>query len=546
MRVKPKLPLRRIPIVGYKLTITEDGKWVLKVTNLPLYVQGVLQTYTWQEEIPAGYEIASFDESETGATITNLLPRGPLSIDKKVMVDAQDVTADFGGKTFYVKISGKLNGFTEIYYVKSISEEGTVTLSTSEADAGVFPINPGTTLTLQNLPVGVYTVTEVANTAGDALGMPDADMGSMTFVPTLSVLEDTAIVTYQQVMRGAGDEADTATIINTYVTGRFCVAVTKQWLVNGEASVPDDQTLTVKLQRKLSTETAEEAWQDVKVTLDGKKKQETVTLNKANNWTAVAVGMEQMDANGVRYDYRWIEVALDGWYEGIPETSQQVLINEGEHNEATLMVLTKLTNSRVNVEIPVQKIIEGSTFTGDEEFEVKLIEGENPQKIGQSGMTASAISLKLKQNEIKSFILNNISKTGDYSIILKETKGSTPGMTYDEAEHVVTFKVVADGDLQVLKVTDLRVSKKKPDERSPSTYTTGALTWKEGVRRQADSLRKSRGPNADGFTVALEHSGKPLSGTFGGYVFDEEGKTHVFLRDEEIIRIDQIPVGTEV
>ena len=53
----------------YKTTFTEDGDtWNLKVENLPKYVDGVEQTYSWIEEIPEGYTISEFTVSEDGAT----------------------------------------------------------------------------------------------------------------------------------------------------------------------------------------------------------------------------------------------------------------------------------------------------------------------------------------------------------------------------------------------------------------------------------------------------------------------------------------------
>ena len=60
-------------IEAYKTTFeaVDEDTWTLKVENLPKYVDGVEQTYTWLEEIPDGYTISDYNADETGATITN-------------------------------------------------------------------------------------------------------------------------------------------------------------------------------------------------------------------------------------------------------------------------------------------------------------------------------------------------------------------------------------------------------------------------------------------------------------------------------------------
>ena len=61
-------------------------------------------------------------------------------------------------------------------------------------------------------------------------------------------------------------------------------------------------------------------------------------------------------------------------------------------------------------------------------------------------------SFTIKRNELKSFVLSNITTPGTYTFTITETEGSTPGMTYDVDEegnpvaHEVVIAVTEDPD----------------------------------------------------------------------------------------------------
>ena len=115
------------------------------------------------------------------------------------------------------------------------------------------------------LPFGEYTITEYMSDTGDAVG----NINSMTFVAEISKTTDTVTVdqAYTPAVEDdpatgdvneavdAAGEAAQSTLVNAYVRGVYCIAVTKQWLVNGKVSVPDDNTeLTVRLERSVDGE----------------------------------------------------------------------------------------------------------------------------------------------------------------------------------------------------------------------------------------------------------------------------------------------------
>ena len=284
----------------------------------------------------------------------------------------------------------------------------------------------------KNLPIGEYEVIEVKDAEGTAtVGsnvQPDANLGEMSFIYELSRTSDKAEVT--------SSKAGQTELVNKYTSGQYCIAVTKQWMVNGEPYAADGLSLNVTLQR--STDGTN--WTDV-IGYSNKP------LNKDNNWSTVATGMDQMDPSGTRYHYKWIETVPDGWAEG---AQTEVLKNPAIN---TQVYLTMLTNSRVNVEIPVQKEIIGDDYHGDEQFEVKLINFS--EKIGNdlisptgvtyqaNGQTTelNAAEIKLRKDEKGTFSIIGLSKAGTYTAVIKETGKDTAGMTYDENEKIVTFEV---------------------------------------------------------------------------------------------------------
>ncbi|MBR1699855.1 MAG: Cna B-type domain-containing protein, partial [Bacteroidales bacterium] len=310
--------------------IDENGEaepWVATWVNLPLYYDGHKITYKVLEvEAPLGYTSTATETAQACTydsehdcwivTITNTEALGSLEMTKSLFVDGVDKSDDYkDSKTFYVKVKTVIDGVT--YWVTS--EHGDLAKESDLNDtvkAKVFAINPSAAkkVTIDKLPIGDYTAVEVADSDGTALtasNAPAADMGKMEFQINLSRTEDSDTVT----TGGTGS----VSLINAYTSGRYCIAVTKQWLVNGEVSVPDKDTkVYVKLQRT-TTPDDETSWQNVPNiymgtaveggNIAGETGNNVIVLEKANNWSAVAVGMDQKDANGNRYSYRWVELS---------------------------------------------------------------------------------------------------------------------------------------------------------------------------------------------------------------------------------------------
>ena len=423
---------------GVSETFKLKGGESLTIKDLPYGVR-----YTVTETAADGFKTTftsntgTISDTAAEAAFTNTREKGSLEILKNLFVNDENKSSAYANKEFYVKVKAVIGGVT--YWMTT--DEGVLTKDGEGVTPHIFTVKPGTKLTINDLPVGEYTVIEVNSNGSAITTKPDADMGEMTYMPEISRTQDNANV--------PADGTGKTELINEYVKGKFCIAVTKQWLVNGKVSVPEGQALTVTLTRGTATGTNGALVMDESFS-------KTFTLDKTNNWSTVAVGMEQMDADGHRYTYIWTETAVDGWVEG---KQTEVLKNE----DGTMIFLTMLTNSQVEVEIPVEKIVTGD-YTGDEDFTVTLTEGEsNPQKIGVNGMAANATSFTLKRNQVKSFILSKITTPGSYTFTIQETEPSTktPGMTYDTEAKTVTFTVEANS-AGILTVKDLSVSESEP------------------------------------------------------------------------------------
>ncbi|MBR3096914.1 MAG: Cna B-type domain-containing protein, partial [Bacteroidales bacterium] len=418
-------------------------------TNLPVYKEGSEITYVVTEaEIP-GYTTTygTLTKGEDGLwtiEITNTLDVGELDFTKNLFVDNVDKTGDaeYEDKIFHAVVSTKIDGTT--YYVTG----ATGGLSKSKDDAEVFDFASGDVVSITNLPVGTYTVTEVT-AAGAAVGgtvKPDADFGAMTWLESLSRVELTIVVKAAAAETteptepgdaGTGNaEAETKEVealVNTYTSGRYCIAVTKQWLVNGE--VVEGEDLEVTLTRGTYTGTPANEGGTPAFVLD-EDFSETYTLTKYNNWSTMAVGMPQMDANGNRYDYIWTEGKHDGWAEG-----EQIVVQDVETDDgATLIVLTKLTNSKATAEIPVKKIMTEGTSDYPGTFTFTLAsEDENAVLPDESERT---LTLSVGDDGVFGPLTFSAPGTYTYTITEDTTNTNITGLTYDpENPKTVVIKV---------------------------------------------------------------------------------------------------------
>ena len=153
-------------------------------------------------------------------------------------------------------------------------------------------------------------------------------------------------------------------------------------------------------------------------------------------------------------DYTYIIKETKGSLGGITydETEHTVTIkavDDGKGHiiaaeDSDLIQTSEITNTyaaKGEGEIKVHKVLEGRKWNNGDAFTF-TITGKN----GAPMPAVSSISItKSDRNQTKSFGKIKFSKAGTYTYIVKESKGSLGGVTYDETEHEVTIDVVDNG-----------------------------------------------------------------------------------------------------
>ena len=158
------------------------------------------------------------------------------------------------------------------------------------------------------------------------------------------------------------------------------------------------------------------------------------------------------DAESATFEYKVTESAYS--MQGVGEkdsTEYTVTVTISDNTDGTLNVVTSdnakslyFTNKYKASgagEIKVQKVLEGRDWTNGDSFTF-TITGKNGAPMPEVG----SISItKSDRKHIKSFGEIRFSNAGTYTYIVKESKGSLGGVTYDETEHEVTIKVADNG-----------------------------------------------------------------------------------------------------
>ena len=125
-------------------------------------------------------------------------------------------------------------------------------------------------------------------------------------------------------------------------------------------------------------------------------------------------------------------------------------------------------------EIKVSKKVNGANYTADEDFKF-TITGENDAPMPENN------TVTVKNGKEASFGKIAYTKEGTYRYVIKEIKHSTPGMTYDKAEHYVAVKVVKDetsGELTATVTYDDGQSKLEVvNEYDGTTGVEGTKSW---------------------------------------------------------------------
>ena len=188
-------------------------------------------------------------------------------------------------------------------------------------------------------------------------------------------------------------------------------------------------------------------------------------------------------------------------------------------------------------EVKVQKVLDGRDWTDDDRFAFTL----TPANADTPMPAKSQIEItKADADQTKSFGKIRFTEAGTYKYTVKETKGDAKGVTYDEADHVVTIEVVDDGEgnlvadkggqlIQTTTVTNKYVAEGKAHlEAAKAIQGAG---WPEGgeVTFAVASDDTTKLPENE--TVTLTEAGRA---DFGDISYDkgDAGRTYVYTITE--------------
>ena len=208
-------------------------------------------------------------ETELAIAYTNTVNVGSLTIEKKQAANSADLDGTYSFTVSFTNIGGlDLNNGTEITKTFTLSKDGNKTIT--------------------GIPVGTqYTVTETLPSDGSELlrilsGSETVDAASGT------ITKDTT----------------DSYVFENIKKPTVGVSVTKEWVKDGQAMTAPDASVTVKLQRKISSDST---WTDV-------NGYDSINLNANNNWTASYTCLDKFDnykaAEPSAYTYRFVEVGV--------------------------------------------------------------------------------------------------------------------------------------------------------------------------------------------------------------------------------------------
>ena len=212
----------------------------------------------------------------------------------------------------------------------------------------------------------------------------------------------------------------------------------------------------------------------------------------------------------------------------------------------TVVVNVTVTNiyeiPETSAVISVKKIVDGTGYNQDEAFEFTLSAEEGTPMPTETGNKVS-----IKAGEIGSFGSITYTDTGVYYYTVKETKGSTVGMSYDETEYLVTVVVSMNDERKLtasvyynIVMTD--IPEVESDVRALVVTNTYRVTSVSGTK----TWRVPEGTDLpESITVILKRNGSPVdskkvtAADDWSYEFtelpmyDDDGAAYTYEVDEE-------------
>ena len=167
-----------------------ENSWTAHFTNLDKYnADGTAAVYTVKETVTqTGYSVEGSDTASDGGKITNREDHGNLEVTKSVTgLGSGETTpanypvvilAEKDSKVYYIKNNNKT--FVELSGVSSVDAVTAETLTGKEGWQWDVPTAANSKLTVENLPLGSYTVVEILSEAQKIIGNYELQTGTST------------------------------------------------------------------------------------------------------------------------------------------------------------------------------------------------------------------------------------------------------------------------------------------------------------------------------------------------------------------------------
>ncbi len=500
--------------VLYRLVETKEPSGYIKSTEPYYFVIG--EEATSEIEIPAEvktYETYFASQLENGdwkildsIQLTNKEAPGSLEIKKDISGLTTEDEQKYQNKTYQFTVQDADGNYYAL--------DGKVS-----KDKQILTITAGNTITVTNLPNGQYTVKEIADESTQIPGYVLAESGA----------------TGVGVKVEKGTEAK-LTVTNRYTNVKAVIKVHKIVSTGEGVSYTGSEKFQFTLTGVNGAPMPSGNGNVVEVENGKTGSFGGITYTAPGTYT-YKVKETKGSTPGMSYDEEEHEVTVT-----VSEDLKTATVDYGTEKAESLTVTNNYTDAKAAIK--VSKIVstgEGVSYTGSETFKFTLA-GVNgaPMPSGNGNV------VEVENGKTGSFGGITYTAPGTYTYKVKETKGSTPGMSYDEEEHEVTVTVSEDlktatVDYGTEKAESLTVTNNYTDAKAtikvakvvegegfnPNEEFEFVLTSVEGTPMPDDSTVKVKAGSEAAFgaieytaTGTYEYTVKEKAGTTVGMIYD--------------------------
>ncbi|MBP3913457.1 MAG: hypothetical protein J6D14_03510, partial [Lachnospiraceae bacterium] len=310
-------------------------------------------------------------------------------------------------------------------------------------------------------------------------------------------------------------------------------AFTNNYSKSGEAEIKVKKTFTG---REWTTDDSFEftitpvgdapAFAENKVTVDKDSRGYTESFGKVTlteigtyQWT-VSETHKGETIDGIAYDSTDKTISIT-----VKDDGKGHLVAEEGSNLVQTAEFENTYSAEGKAEVKVQKILNGRKWLDSDEFTFTISADEGTPMPANDTITIT----KADADQTKGFGEMTFTKAGEYVYIVKETKGTLGGVTYDETEHTVTIKAEDNGKGEIVAAAD---SDLFPVEKITNEYSasgsvkfSGAKTVEGRDFKAGDKITiKLEGENdATPLPETTEVTIEPTSGKSAPFSFGEIG-----------------------